>query len=134
MYRYIFKKWSRTNLNCIGFQYVGYTSCPLITSHNTCILAEFDYTMQPRETFPVDQGKVSVNTDICNHRSRVKIRIWFCPFVSEHVYLKDTCNILLLGYKRIQQRFLLVTTKPKRKSSFIFIYAIFVHFCYYLKF
>jgi len=38
-------------------KYTGYTSCPLVTSHNTCILAEFDYTGQPRETFPVDQSK-----------------------------------------------------------------------------
>jgi len=38
-------------------KYVGYASCPLITSANKCILAEFDYSGQPRETFPVDQGK-----------------------------------------------------------------------------
>ncbi|RWS14732.1 hypothetical protein B4U79_06115 [Dinothrombium tinctorium] len=38
-------------------KYTGYTSCPLITSYNTCILAEFDYNLQPLETFPIDQGK-----------------------------------------------------------------------------
>ena len=39
------------------FQYDGYTSCPLITGYNKCILAEFDYNLEPLETFPVDQGK-----------------------------------------------------------------------------
>lgn len=40
-------------------QYDGYTSCPLVTSYNTVILAEFDYDGQPLETFPVDQSKES---------------------------------------------------------------------------
>lgn len=39
--------------------YDGYTSCPLVTSYNTVILAEFDYDGQPLETFPVDQSKES---------------------------------------------------------------------------
>ncbi|XP_003382833.1 PREDICTED: sulfide:quinone oxidoreductase, mitochondrial-like [Amphimedon queenslandica] len=38
-------------------EYDGYTSCPLVTGYNTCILAEFDYTGTPLETFPFDQGK-----------------------------------------------------------------------------
>ncbi|XP_063053159.1 sulfide:quinone oxidoreductase, mitochondrial [Engraulis encrasicolus] len=38
-------------------KYDGYTSCPLVTSYNTVILAEFDYNGQPLETFPVDQSK-----------------------------------------------------------------------------
>ncbi|MBN3313356.1 SQOR protein, partial [Atractosteus spatula] len=38
-------------------RYDGYTSCPLVTSYNTVILAEFDYNGQPLETFPIDQGK-----------------------------------------------------------------------------
>ena len=37
-------------------KYAGYASCPLITGSNKCILAEFDYSGMPRETFPVDQG------------------------------------------------------------------------------
>ncbi|XP_048829381.1 sulfide:quinone oxidoreductase, mitochondrial [Brienomyrus brachyistius] len=40
-------------------KYDGYTSCPLVTSYNTVILAEFDYNGQPLETFPIDQGKES---------------------------------------------------------------------------
>ncbi|KAM5235905.1 sulfide:quinone oxidoreductase, mitochondrial [Ctenodactylus gundi] len=38
-------------------KYDGYTSCPLVTSYNRVILAEFDYNGQPLETFPFDQGK-----------------------------------------------------------------------------
>ncbi|CAL8373380.1 unnamed protein product [Arctogadus glacialis] len=40
-------------------KYDGYTSCPLVTSYSTVVLAEFDYTGQPLETFPVNQGKES---------------------------------------------------------------------------
>uniref|UniRef100_A0A4W3K2V1 Sulfide:quinone oxidoreductase, mitochondrial n=1 Tax=Callorhinchus milii TaxID=7868 RepID=A0A4W3K2V1_CALMI len=38
-------------------KYDGYTSCPLVTSYKTCILAEFDYDGNPLETFPFDQSK-----------------------------------------------------------------------------
>lgn len=38
-------------------QYDGYTACPLVTGYHHCILAEFDYSCQPLETFPFDQGK-----------------------------------------------------------------------------
>ena len=38
-------------------KYDGYTSCPLITGYNSCILAEFDFDLSPLETFPFDQGK-----------------------------------------------------------------------------
>ncbi len=37
--------------------YDGYTSCPLVTGYGSLILAEFDYSMQPRETFPFDQAE-----------------------------------------------------------------------------
>ena len=37
-------------------QYDGYTSCPLITSMDKAILAEFDFNVMPLETFPIDQG------------------------------------------------------------------------------
>jgi len=37
--------------------YDGYTSCPLFTGDDKLILAEFDYTMNPRETFWFDQGE-----------------------------------------------------------------------------
>lgn len=38
-------------------QYDGYTSCPLVTGYRSLILAEFDYDLKPRETFPFDQSK-----------------------------------------------------------------------------
>ncbi|NWX29106.1 SQOR protein, partial [Notiomystis cincta] len=38
-------------------KYDGYTSCPLVTGYNKVILAEFDYSAQPLETFPIDQSK-----------------------------------------------------------------------------
>lgn len=37
--------------------YDGYTSCPLVTGYGSLILAEFDYELNPRETFPIDQRK-----------------------------------------------------------------------------
>jgi sulfide:quinone oxidoreductase len=38
-------------------RYNGYTSCPLVTGYGRLMLAEFDYELQPCETFPFDQGK-----------------------------------------------------------------------------
>jgi len=37
--------------------YDGYASCPLVTGYGKLILAEFDYNLLPKETFPFDQGK-----------------------------------------------------------------------------
>ncbi|GIU80976.1 MAG: NAD(P)/FAD-dependent oxidoreductase [Acidobacteria bacterium] len=37
--------------------YNGYTSCPLVTGYGKLILAEFDYDLNPMETFPFDQSK-----------------------------------------------------------------------------
>ena len=37
--------------------YDGYASCPLITGYGKLVLAEFDYNLQPKETFPFNQGK-----------------------------------------------------------------------------
>ncbi|CAH8770479.1 NAD(P)/FAD-dependent oxidoreductase [Paenibacillus dendritiformis] len=53
---------ARNVLNVLGGQpldasYDGYTSCPLVTGYNRLILAEFDYDLTPRETFPFDQSK-----------------------------------------------------------------------------
>ncbi|KPM04579.1 sulfide:quinone oxidoreductase, mitochondrial-like protein [Sarcoptes scabiei] len=38
-------------------KYLGYTSCPIVTGHNKCIMAEFDYQLNPMETFPLKQSK-----------------------------------------------------------------------------
>lgn len=37
--------------------YDGYASCPLVTGYDSCILAEFDYNLNPLETFPFNQDK-----------------------------------------------------------------------------
>jgi len=34
-------------------QYDGYASCPLTTSRHHMLLAEFDYTMKPKPSFPI---------------------------------------------------------------------------------
>ncbi|MBS1986066.1 MAG: NAD(P)/FAD-dependent oxidoreductase [Bdellovibrionales bacterium] len=38
-------------------EYDGYTSCPLTTGYNKLILAEFNYKLEPQETFPFDQSR-----------------------------------------------------------------------------
>ena len=38
-------------------QYDGYASCPLVTGYGRLILAEFDYSGQPCESFPFDQAQ-----------------------------------------------------------------------------
>ena len=38
-------------------EYMGYGSCPLVTGRGKLILAEFDYSGQPTETFPFNQAK-----------------------------------------------------------------------------
>ncbi|MEU4382383.1 NAD(P)/FAD-dependent oxidoreductase [Micromonospora echinofusca] len=34
-------------------RYDGYTSCPLVTAHNRMLLAEFDYQLTPKPSFPL---------------------------------------------------------------------------------
>lgn len=37
--------------------YDGYTACPLVTGYGRLVMAEFDYNLTPRESFPFDQSK-----------------------------------------------------------------------------
>jgi len=37
--------------------YDGYTACPVVTGYGRLVLAEFDYDLRPRESFPFDQSK-----------------------------------------------------------------------------
>lgn len=46
----------KKSLGSSPLTYDGYTSCPLVTGFSKCIMAEFDYQLQPLETFPVDQS------------------------------------------------------------------------------
>lgn len=61
-------------------KYNGYGACPLLTSYNTCIMAEFVYDGVPRETFPFDQSKES---KIAYYMKRDVF-----PFMYWHVMLK----------------------------------------------
>lgn len=45
------------NGNLPTARYDGYTSCPLVTGYGSLVLAEFDYTHTPKETFPFDQSR-----------------------------------------------------------------------------
>ena len=61
---------ARNSLSCLFFfffflvfQYDGYTSCPLVTGYGKLILAEFNFNGEPLETFPFDQGKVSITIE-----------------------------------------------------------------------
>jgi sulfide:quinone oxidoreductase len=41
----------------LAARYDGYTACPLVTGYGKLVMAEFDYDLTPRETFPFDQSK-----------------------------------------------------------------------------
>ncbi|XZE56466.1 FAD/NAD(P)-binding oxidoreductase [Planctomycetaceae bacterium SH139] len=41
----------------VAASYDGYTSCPVVTGYDSLVLAEFDYSGQPAESFPFDQAK-----------------------------------------------------------------------------
>lgn len=60
--------------------YDGYTSCPLVTSYDKVMLAEFDYDLKPKETFPFDQGKP--------RRSMFYLKRDFFPFLYWNFMLK----------------------------------------------
>lgn len=38
-------------------RYDGYTACPVVTGYGKLIMAEFDYTKEPAESFPFDQNR-----------------------------------------------------------------------------
>ena len=38
-------------------RYDGYTACPVVTGYGKLIMAEFDYSKEPRESFPFDQNR-----------------------------------------------------------------------------
>lgn len=63
-------------------KYDGYTSCPVVTGFNKCILSEFDYTGEPLETLPVDQSKER----------------WLSFFMKEHLMPELYWHGLLTGH------------------------------------
>ncbi|XP_032690106.1 sulfide:quinone oxidoreductase, mitochondrial isoform X2 [Odontomachus brunneus] len=64
--------------------YDGYASCPLVTGYDKCILAEFDYNLQPLETFPVNQGK--------EYYFMFLLKKYFFPFIYWHLMLRGYWN------------------------------------------
>uniref|UniRef100_A0A5F9DR72 Sulfide:quinone oxidoreductase, mitochondrial n=1 Tax=Oryctolagus cuniculus TaxID=9986 RepID=A0A5F9DR72_RABIT len=74
-------------------KYDGYTSCPLVTGYNSVILAEFDYTARPLETFPFDQSKERL--------SMYLMKADMMPFLYWNLMLRMSCLALL----RIQGAF-----------------------------
>ncbi len=60
--------------------YDGYASCPLVTGYGKLVLAEFDYNLQPKETFPIDQSK--------ERRSMYYFKKYFLPWYYWNVLLK----------------------------------------------
>ncbi|XP_050420881.1 sulfide:quinone oxidoreductase, mitochondrial [Adelges cooleyi] len=65
-------------------KYDGYTSCPLVTGYNKCILAEFDYQLNPLETFPFDQGN--------ELKSMFRLKKDILPIIYWNVMLKGYWN------------------------------------------
>lgn len=41
----------------VASSYDGYAACPLVTGYGKLVMAEFDYDLNPQESFPFDQGK-----------------------------------------------------------------------------
>lgn len=60
--------------------YGGYTSCPLVTGYGKLVLAEFDYDLQRKETFPFDQRK--------ERRSMYLLKAFGLPLIYWHGMLK----------------------------------------------
>ncbi|KAL1467669.1 hypothetical protein MTO96_025964 [Rhipicephalus appendiculatus] len=61
-------------------KYNGYTSCPLVTSYDKCILAEFDSKAEPLETFPFNQAK--------ERTSMFYMKRDMLPFIYWNLFLK----------------------------------------------
>lgn len=38
-------------------RYDGYTACPVVTGYGKLVMAEFDYSKEPKESFPFDQSR-----------------------------------------------------------------------------
>ena len=64
--------------------YQGYASCPLVTSYDRVIMAEFDYDLKPLETFPVDQGK--------ERKSMFLVKKFILPWLYWNMLLKYTIS------------------------------------------
>lgn len=78
--------------------YDGYASCPLVTGYSTCILAEFDYNLQPMETFPIEQAK--------ERWSMFYMKKDFMPFLYWHMMMNGIWNgpgFIREGFKLLKE-------------------------------
>ena len=41
----------------LAASYDGYTACPVVTGYGSLVMAEFDYSKEPKESFPFDQNR-----------------------------------------------------------------------------
>lgn len=72
------------NGQSLDANYDGYASCPLVTGYDSCIMAEFDYDLQPKETFPFRQD--------CERYSMYLLKRDFMPLLYWHLMLNGHWN------------------------------------------
>lgn len=78
--------------------YNGYSSCPLVTGYNKCILAEFDYNLKPLETFPIDQSKES---SLMFYMKAYAMPILYWNMMLKWVYYLKNRNVKINNYLTI---------------------------------
>lgn len=64
----------------LSASYNGYTSCPVVTGYGSLILCEFDYNLEPDETFWFDQSR--------ERRMMWYLKKYGLPFLYWHIMLK----------------------------------------------
>lgn len=64
--------------------YNGYASCPLATGYWSCIMAEFDYSLTPYESFPLEGDKERLTMMLMKRE--------FLPFLYWHFLLNGIWN------------------------------------------
>lgn len=72
------------NGKTLDVNYDGYASCPLVTGYDSCIMAEFDYDLKPKETFPFRQD--------CERYSMFLLKRDFMPALYWHLMLNGYWN------------------------------------------
>ena len=81
----VFKNLSAVMEGRLAYQsYEGYSSCPIVTGYSSCVLTEFDYTMQPMEFFPFDQAKERL--------SMFLLKRDILPFIYWHLMMNGSWN------------------------------------------
>lgn len=68
------------NGKSLDSEYDGYASCPLVTGYDSCIMAEFDYDLQPKETFPFRQVFIFYSIEFLLPKQYVQLTIILIRF------------------------------------------------------